>query len=216
MDIKTFAAAWRSGSVCLHPTDTLPGLSFRPSLKEAEAKFMAVKGRPEDKRPISLIADMSLAKVLFQTLPGAWGQILNNLWPASLSVIWKASKDCPASLVAQDGTVALRMPAWTEDKRWMQELLKELNEPFPSSSVNRSGEAAADDWEKALSFCRESAHAITVPHWQGPQLAESHLKLPSTVIRLHDDGTFAMLREGAISSSRIEEERLRHAGIKRP
>ncbi len=209
MNIIALADAWRKGEVLLHPTDTLPGLSFRPSDKVAEAKFMQIKGRPEDKRPISLIADFHLAEKLFAPLPLHWNAVLSSLWPASLSVIWQASSACPRSLVAEDGTIALRMPAWSEDKVWMRELILELDEPFPSSSVNRSGEPHALTWQDALAFVAKAGVALAIPPYQAPEesLAPS---LPSTVIRLDSLGGFAMLREGALPRSLIEE-RLAHA-----
>lgn len=217
MNVKSFAEAWRSGEVCLHPTDTLPGLSFRPQSKIGEENFVIVKERPEEKRPISLIADWSVADRLWRALPAAWDLTLHKLWPSSLSVIWYASEDCPKSLVAADGTVALRMPQWPADQLWMRELLLELQEPFPSSSVNISGEPATESWEGAVAFAAHATRKIIVPDW-APEKSSKDLHLrrvPSSVIRLGSDGEFAMLREGAVSRVAIEVERQKHAGAER-
>lgn len=217
MNLKSYADAWLSGEVCLHPTDTLPGLSFHPGSPRAEENFMAVKERPEDKRPISLIADWSIADRIWRPLPKGWDEILKNLWPASLSVIWFASESCPKSLVANDGSVALRMPTWTKDTIWMRDLLLELKEPFPSSSVNRSGEPPSESWEGAVAFALHAARKVNLPDWTPEKTPKDlHLRrLPSSVIRLDSDGGFAMLREGAVGRDLIDMERQRHAGVQR-
>ncbi|MES2746306.1 MAG: Sua5/YciO/YrdC/YwlC family protein, partial [Bdellovibrionota bacterium] len=165
MNTEAFAKAWLGGKVCLHPTDTLPGLSFHPELKSAEEDFMAIKERPDDKRPISLIADRALTNRYWQTLPPLWDKALQKLWPSSLSVIWLASDACPKSLVAIDGTTAFRLPQWTQDKLWMRDLLLKVNLPFPSSSVNRSGETAEVSWAGAVAFCAHAPREVIVPEW---------------------------------------------------
>jgi tRNA A37 threonylcarbamoyladenosine synthetase subunit TsaC/SUA5/YrdC len=202
VNIEAFAEAWLGGKVCLHPTDTLPGLSFHPRIPSAQDDFMAIKDRPENKRPICLVADQDVAKRSWQALPSAWDAALQRIWPASLSVIWLASESCPESLVASDGTVAFRMPHWSAEKLWMRELLLTLDLPFPSSSVNRSGEAAEESWVGALAFAAQAARAIYTPDWAGPSPAIR--ALPSTVIRLQSDGSYEVLREGALEKWAID------------
>jgi tRNA A37 threonylcarbamoyladenosine synthetase subunit TsaC/SUA5/YrdC len=202
--IEDFINAWLSGKVCLHPTDTLPGLSFNPRLEQAEANFIAVKDRSPEKSPISLVASWDLVARTWQPLPGRWPEMLKSLWPSSLSVIWKASADCPKPLLASDGSCGLRMPDWSEDKIWMQELLVKLDAAFPSSSVNRSGEPAISDWATAAKFLETSGQSIYVPPLE--PVAENILKnKPSTLIRIAEDGSWELLREGAVSADTIHK-----------
>ncbi|MBC7661346.1 MAG: Sua5/YciO/YrdC/YwlC family protein [Chitinophagaceae bacterium] len=207
VSIEEYAQAWLSGKVCLHPTDTVPGLSFNPHLPLAEQNFIALKARSAGKSPISLISSYEVAARCWQTLPGAWEEILRSLWPSALSVVWKASTKCPKSLIAADGTCGLRMPEWTGDTVWMHQLLVRLNSPFPSSSVNVSGEPSANDWNSALAFLKDKPN-VFLPKLT-PRQVESQLEktfTPSTVIRLEEDGSWGMIREGVLSRSAIKKK----------
>lgn len=201
--IEEFISAWSAGKVCLHPTDTLPGLSFNPRSKAAEANFIAVKERSPEKSPISLVASWDLALRCWQPLPGRSAEILKNLWPSSLSVIWKASGDCPKPLLASDGSCGLRMPDWSADKIWMRDMLLQLDAAFPSSSVNRSGDPAIADWDLAAEFLQASGQSFYVPPIE--RSAGNVGKKPSTLIRIEDDGSWTLLREGAVSADTIHK-----------
>jgi tRNA A37 threonylcarbamoyladenosine synthetase subunit TsaC/SUA5/YrdC len=203
--IEEFIRAWTLGKVCLHPTDTLPGLSFNPRSAAAEANFIAVKERSPEKSPISLVASWDLVARSWQPLPGYWEEILKSLWPSSLTVIWKASKDCPTALLAGDGTSALRMPDWSEDKLWMRDLLLELDEAFPSSSVNRSGDPAISDWAEAATFLKASGQDIFVPSLDRLKAGADIKNKPSTLIRIEEDESWTLLREGAVSADTIHK-----------
>ncbi len=212
VSIDEYAGAWMSGKVCLHPTDTLPGLSFNPNSPAAEQAFLALKHRPAEKSPISLISSWEQASRYWQTLPTAWHEILRDLWPSSLSVIWKASEKCPKSLIAADGSCGLRMPEWTKDTAWMHQVLIRLNTAFPSSSVNRSGEPSATDWAAAVALVQDLGPNIYIPRFM-PRPVEWHQSsaAPSTLIRIEEDGGWTILREGVLSRFAIQKKWEQHA-----
>lgn len=211
--IEEYAAAWLSGKVCLHPTDTLPGLSFNPHSALGEQNFVALKSRPLDKSPISLISSWDVAARCWKPLPGSWEEVLRHLWPSSLSVIWEASDQCPKALVAKDGSCSLRMPEWSPENSWMRRLLLRLDAPFPSSSVNRSGQPAIEDWSSALAFLEDQGDKAYIPQLTQRQ-TEWHSQrppAPSTLIRIAADGGWTILREGALSRDSIQRKWEQHA-----
>ncbi len=205
---KDMVEAWRQGQVCLHPTDTLPGLSFNPYHAEGERRFMAMKRRPPEKKPISLVGSWEALDRCWQPLPKGWRAVLQELWPASLSVIWVAGPDCPASLVSADGTLGLRMPQWKPEFAFMRLVLEELAMPFPSSSVNVSSEPAARDWDEALVFAAAAGADLFVPALNREQRVilekQRSEAQPSTLIRIDEDGSFSVIRAGAVPSSIIQ------------
>ncbi len=192
-----FLDAFRAGSVCLHPTDSLPGLTFNPRSEKAREALYQWKGRDALKPTLSLIADLDVALQYWLPLPSGWADYLRRLWPASLSVVWKASEDCPTSLQGPDGTVALRAPVLSSEVAWFRDVLRELRLPLPTSSVNRSGETAAATWEEAMRLTVNSD--IFRPACSAPPLAGT----PSTVIRILDDGRWKLLRAGNVSQDQI-------------
>jgi L-threonylcarbamoyladenylate synthase len=204
MNHQPLQTAWKDGLVCLHPTDTLPGLSFDPRSDRAWQRFLAIKQRAPEKSPIALIADWAMAERCWMPLPPGWDACLQALWPASLSVVWKADGRCPKHLLAADATCSLRMPDWSADTEWMRDLLLEINTPFPSSSVNRSGDPAIADWDQAVGFLQpfvhnKSAFVPLVP--RAPMVGSS-----STLIRIEDNGDWTLLRPGTVSRDQIERE----------
>lgn len=206
--IEALATAWKEGRVCLHPTDTLLGLSFNPESLKGAQNFATIKSRAPDKSPISLIASWDLALRCWKPLPGSWPAVLQKLWPASLSVIWEASDRCPKAIIAPNGTCGLRLPHWKDEQRWMQDLLTHLDAPFPSSSVNLAGQPSIGDWETAVQFLKAEARddMIFVPALGADQIKTlgARASLPSTLIRIESDASWTMLREGALSRDTIQ------------
>lgn len=192
--------AWREGRVCLHPTDTIPGLSFNPNQPEAVHELTQLKGRDSEKTCISLVSHLELAMSYWHQLPPGWEDLLNFFWPGPLTVIWKAKKDY--TQVRSDGTVAFRAPKFSKACDWMHTVLTELKAPFPSTSVNKSGESPCVSWEDALSFAAQS-NAVYTPPWQHTgRFSEA----PSTVIKLEESGDFIPIREGCIKVADIRKE----------
>ncbi len=208
--IEDYAKAWAEGRVCLHPSDTLPGLSFNPQSQMAIRNFATIKLRAPDKSPISLIANWDLAVQTWKPLPEGWADLLQDLWPASLSVIWQASEHCPKAIIAKNGSCGLRLPAWTPETFWMQDLLMKIQAPFPSSSVNLSGKAPIADWATAVRFLKAEnlADMVFIPELEEGQIKALSLRSAkaSTLICIEADGAFTMLREGALSRQTIQSK----------
>jgi L-threonylcarbamoyladenylate synthase len=111
----------RAGGAAIAPGDTMYGLiGIAP---EAERRLRAVKGRGDDKPFLMLIGDASwVARFSDTRIPAR----IAAHWPGPLTVV----------VAARDGgTVALRVP----DHSLLQGLLRELDRPLYSTSVNRAG-----------------------------------------------------------------------------
>jgi L-threonylcarbamoyladenylate synthase len=194
-----FLAALHAGRACLHPTDTLPGLTFDPTSAAGRAAVVAIKGRDEGKPFLGLAASLAQARRMFAPLPGDWAAHLATLWPGPLSVVWTASPEAPRSLVAADGTLGLRVPLLPVDSAWFMSVLERSSVPLPTTSVNKSGQPPARGYAEASSLLLDAPGAF-VPMWRAAGHVQS---LPSTVIRLYDDGSFSVLREGAMAVDRL-------------
>ncbi len=182
-----FLAAIAAGRVCLHPTDTLPGLTCDPRNKEAVQRILAIKGYLNERPFVHLCAKSAVAKEFFLPLPGAWAKTLEEVWPAPLSVVWQSKE---AFHSAQD-SMAIRVPKLTN--AWFQEVLLSLAQPMPSTSINVKGGTPATNWQEASDFLK--GHDVFIPPaWSMPN--EPGTK-PSTLIKLAIDGSFELLRAGA-------------------
>jgi len=110
------------GGVAIAPGDTMYGLiGIAPG---AEERLRAVKGRGEDKPFLRLLAHASwLARITDMPMPPR----LQRYWPGPLTLVFPAR---------DGGTAALRVP----DHPFLQRLLRALDRPLLSTSVNRAGQ----------------------------------------------------------------------------
>ncbi len=203
-DIEKFVEAWGSGQICLHLSDTLPGLSFNPWRPQAALSLAQLKGRPESKTPLALISNWKLALRLWKPLPEPWPRLLPELWPGPLTVIWEASPICPPGILAEDETVGLRCPLFLPELEWMKQILELVDEPFPSTSVNDSGTPPLREWREAVAWAsqKNARGSVYVPELSEIPSSQSSA-MPSTLIKINQNGGFALLRQGAMDSNYI-------------
>lgn len=195
--MSSIREAWNSGKIILHPTDTIPGLSFNPEHPIAIKALSDIKGRPESKTCVCLAADIDSAFDYYENLPQSWKQTLSKIWPGPVSVVYIASKRCPDSVVRENGTIAIRVPSLSSDNKWLLDFIRSIKTPFPATSVNVSGQPSYQNWDDASTFLA-TKNAFIPPRFSTPG------GLPSTLIEIKDRETFKVLREGAYPVSKIE------------
>lgn len=202
--VDTFIAALNKEMVCLHPTDTLPGLTFHPLKEKAIQKIYQFKKERNQKPFVSLASDINSALSFFKPLPSNWHKVLEKIWPAPLSVIWEANDQCPAILKANDNTTAIRVPILPKEAQWLYEVMSDIKLPLPTTSANRSGETPAKSIKAARDILQNE------PHFFLPDIKESEekdpLQKPSTLIRIYEDMSYTVIREGAFSIEKLEAE----------
>ena len=203
--IDKFIEDLSKGSVCLHPTDTLPGLSFDPRNHEALDLMYKLKKRPASKSCISLVHSAQSAFRYWENLPQKWQLILENIWPAPLTVIWFASKEAPKGLVYENSTLSLRVPLLNEKDLWLHEVLKNIDYPLPSTSVNIHGESPCVNWEEAKSFLIGSENNIHIPNISLEHKSSSTELKPSTIIEIQRDSSFRIIRNGSFDCNTIQK-----------
>lgn len=198
---RQFFEALDEGRICLHPNDTIPGLCFLPS-KESSAyhKLLDIKGYSERRPFVSVVSSLAVAETFWQPLPVGWSQALELIWPAPLTVSWKASDRAPKELQSTCGRIALRVPVLSDEDKWFSEVLARVQMPIPSTSVNRKGEAPASNWLQALSSVANMVDGnIFVPE-QSPSAAACLHAVNSTLIVIEGCGSYKIVREGAFSN----------------
>jgi tRNA A37 threonylcarbamoyladenosine synthetase subunit TsaC/SUA5/YrdC len=140
-----------------------------------------------------------------------WQKALAVLWPAPLSVIYQAASLCPESLVAADGSVALRVPRLSPEDTWFYAVLNAIDYPLPTTSVNHSGEQPRRDWKSAIALVEEFQEIYIPPMCRTNQMSQTASddqmlaqdSRPSTLIKIKTDGNFEILRMGLVNESII-------------
>ena len=161
------------GGVAVIPTDTVYGLAARPDFPEAVERLYTIKGR-EAKKPIALLAsDIAAIERFGSPVAGKARELAEKHWPGALTMV-----------IGEEG---FRIPDHAETR----ELIAACGGVLRVTSANLSGQRPATDAPQALADVGLSADYV-VDDGVSPG------GVPSTVVRVHPDGTLEVLREGAI------------------
>lgn len=199
-----FLHSLASGGVCLHPTDTIPGLTFDPSNILGLKKVINIKQRPAQQSLVHLVGSIEQAFEFWQPLPHFWRRVLGVLWPGPISVVWKVRSSAKDEFCAIFGdTIAFRLPRLDSSAAWYSEILAKAPRPLPSSSCNVSGDMPASNWQDAVTFCHRHAPDVYIPKVDVADVGCLHV--PSTVLKIHEDTSFEVVREGAISKDAVRK-----------
>ncbi|MCI4371785.1 MAG: threonylcarbamoyl-AMP synthase, partial [Thermoplasmata archaeon] len=141
--LERIRAILGGGGLVVHPTDTVYGLAADPFQAKAIDRLYAVKGRPRDE-PVSM-AVSSVAEIFrfAERSPLAEAFCSKNL-PGPFTVVLRAGRAAPPSLVSKEGRIAFRIPDHP-----ISRLLSKAYGPITSTSANRHGEPSPVTCEEA-------------------------------------------------------------------
>lgn len=173
--LQTLTTLMADGAVVVLPCDTIYGLCAIYGIGEKPLKD--IKGRDANK-PFLILATKEQAKELTQSIP----EEILNAWPAPFTAI----------LNSKDGkTIGIRVP----DDPFLQNLLKKLDSPVYSTSVNMSGEPTLVSFSNICNRFEALIDCLV----RGPEIQG---EVASTII----DATgkpFKVLRQGLYDASSL-------------
>lgn len=123
------------GGILAVPTETFYALAADPYQPAALRRLFALKGRPEDKPVLLLVADANMARQVAQEVPETARRLMDRFWPGPLTLILPAQENLPALVTGGTGTVGVRQPRQLLTCRW----LAALGRPVTGTSANRAG-----------------------------------------------------------------------------
>jgi L-threonylcarbamoyladenylate synthase len=197
-DVATFERCIAVGGVALFPADTVYGLATEPDSKEGVYRLYRLKGRSPDRPAAVMFFRLELALAALPELGGRTRTALERLLPGGVTVLVPnpARRFPLASGPDQGGRLGVRVPrldgalAPLAGVAW----------PVLQSSANRSGAADTRRVEDVEETIRAGVDLIL----DAGELPGT----PSTVVDLSSyegDGSFAIVREGAVPRVAIEE-----------
>jgi L-threonylcarbamoyladenylate synthase len=191
--VKYAAEQIRSGQVLGMPTDTFYGLAADPFNLRAVERVYEIKTRSRHKPLSLLIEDVDQAED-FARLPEDFQILARRFWPGPLTMIVPAAANLPLKVTANTGNVALRVPA----AQIPLAVIRAAGIPITATSANLSGAVECTTAEQV----RDQLHdriSIIVDGGASPRSA------PSTIVHFERDGSYRILREGAIPSKEVTE-----------
>jgi len=133
-DLQRALEVVRNGGVICYPTDTIWGLGCDATNPEAVARIYEIKRRADHKSMLVLLDhEGKLGQYVHEVPEIAWELIAVNDRPMTL--IYPGAKNLADNLVAEDGSVGIRI---TSDV-FCQKLIASLRRPLVSTSANITG-----------------------------------------------------------------------------
>ena len=134
-DIKNALKILKQGGVILYPTDTIWGLGCDATNDEAVEKIFRIKSRNDNKSLIILVDSVAMLERYVKDIP----EIAFDLVEVSdvpLTIIYPEAKNLSPAILAEDGTVGIRICA----DEFCNELIRKFRKPIVSTSANISGD----------------------------------------------------------------------------
>src|ERR1700676_3300045 len=192
--IKYAAEQIQAGQVLGMPTDTFYGLAADPFNLRAVERVYEIKSRLRHKPLSLLIENVDQAEEFARPLPDDFHLLARRFWPGPLTMIVPAASHLPLKVTANTGNVALRVPA----SEIPLAVVRAAKIPITATSANLSGAAectTADQVQEQL----QGRISLIVDGGRSPRTVSS------TIVHFKEDGTWQILREGAIPAKDIVE-----------
>ncbi|WP_312750401.1 L-threonylcarbamoyladenylate synthase [Epilithonimonas hominis] len=134
MDFTQALEILQSGGTILYPTDTIWGIGCDATNPEAIKKIFDIKKREPNKSLIILVESEKRLQDLVDVPEMAW-QII-DLSEKPVTIVYENPKNLPKELLAEDGSVGIRIVK----NDYCKKLISKLNKPLVSTSANLSGQ----------------------------------------------------------------------------
>ena len=182
-DIEKALQVLHSGGTILYPTDTVWGIGCDATNVEAVSKIYRIKKREENKALIVLVADEKDV-LKYISMPDL--MVFDYLKSATkpTTVIYEGAIGLAENLVANDGTVAIRI---VQDD-FCRHLIKRFRKPIVSTSANISGAVTARIFSEISDEIKQSVDYVVQSRQDDTRISE-----PSAVVKW-EKNKLSMLR----------------------
>jgi len=183
-DIKKALEVLRSGGIILYPTDTIWGLGCDAENEVAVKRIYEIKKRIDSKSMLILIDTPMRLEMYVEEIPEiAWDLIEQSTKP--LTIIYPRAKNLAANLLADDGSIGIRMV----EETFCNQLIARFQKPIVSSSANISGETAPINFSAISQEIIEAVDYIV--QYRQNDLSENK---SSSILKLGEGGLFKIIR----------------------
>jgi L-threonylcarbamoyladenylate synthase len=174
----------RKGQTILYPTDTIWGLGCDATNETAVKKIYQIKNREDSKSLIILLADeRDIMQYVAAPDPAVFDFLEEQDRPTT--VIFDHAINLPDNLIAEDGSIAIRL---VRDE-FCRHLVKRLRKPVVSTSANISGQPSPASFKDVSSAIKNQVDHIVA--WRQE---EEKPAIPSRIVKWNQDGGYTIIR----------------------
>ena len=175
----------REGGVILYPTDTIWGIGCDATNEDAVRRVYEIKQRQDSKAMLVLVDSSVKVDFYVRDVPEvAWDLI--DLADKPLTIIYSDARNLAANLLAEDGSVGIRVTNEEFSKRLCQQFRKAI----VSTSANISGQPSPKNFSEISEEVKSAVDYIV-----GYRQEEMSNPKPSSIIKLGKGGVIKIIRE---------------------
>lgn len=175
----------REGGVILYPTDTIWGIGCDATNEDAVHRVYEIKQRQDSKAMLVLVDSSVKVDFYVRDVPEvAWDLI--DLADKPLTIIYSGARNLAANLLAEDGSVGIRVTNEDFSKRLCQQFRKAI----VSTSANISGQPSPKNFSEISEEVKSAVDYIV-----GYRQEEISNPKPSSIIKLDKGGVIKIIRE---------------------
>lgn len=174
----------QDGGIILYPTDTIWGIGCDATNTEAVKKIYALKQREESKSMIILLDIDNKLQTYINEVPDIAYDLIEYA-ESPLTLVMPGAKNLSPALIAEDGSVGVRVTSYP----FCQQLIQRLRKPLVSTSANISGKPSPEYFSKIDQDIIDGVDYV-VDLYQ----YSTEIRKPSTIMRLNPNGGFEFIR----------------------
>ena len=175
----------REGGVILYPTDTIWGIGCDATNEDAVRRVYEIKQRQDSKAMLVLVDSSVKVDFYVRDVPEvAWDLI--DLADKPLTIIYSGARNLAANLLAEDGSVGIRVTSEDFSKRLCQQFRKAI----VSTSANISGQPSPKNFSEISEEVK-----LAVDYIVGYRQEEMSNPKPTSIIKLDKGGVIKIIRE---------------------
>lgn len=184
-EIKKACQVMREGGVILYPTDTIWGIGCDATNEEAVRRVYEIKRRADSKAMLVLVDSAVKVDFYVQDVPEvAWDLI--ELADKPLTIIYSGARNLAPNLLAEDGSVGIRVTSEKFSKRLCQQFRKAI----VSTSANVSGQPSPQNFSEISEEIKSAVDYIV-----DYRREETTQAKPSSIIKLDKGGVIKIIRQ---------------------
>lgn len=184
-EIKKACQVMREGGVILYPTDTIWGIGCDATNEDAVRRVYEIKQRADSKAMLVLVDSAVKVDFYVQDVPEvAWDLI--ELTDKPLTIIYSGARNLALNLLAEDGSVGIRVTSEEFSKRLCQQFRKAI----VSTSANVSGQPSPQNFSEISEEIKAAVDYIV-----DYRREETGKAKPSSIIKLDKGGVIKIIRQ---------------------
>ena len=175
----------QEGGVILYPTDTVWGLGCDATNPDAVRRVYEIKQRADSKAMLVLVDSPVKVDFYVQDVPDvAW--VLIEVADKPLTIIYSGARNLAPNLLAEDGSVGIRVTGENYSLRLCQQFRKAI----VSTSANISGQPGAANFSEISDEVKSQVDYVV-----GFRQDDMSRPKPSSIIKLEKGGVIKIIRE---------------------